>query len=253
MQPCDLADFNYQIDPYIGCEHYCCYCYVLGQAETDWTQELLTHQDIAGRLESELRGIQPQRIYLGWHTDPYQPCEASSRQTRMVLGVLASKGFSASILTKSDLVLRDMDLLRSMPEASVSVSVAFEDELIRGLFEANTKETRTRIGVLSSFKRAGVRTTSLICPVIPYVSDATKLVDMLAPHTAKIWIYGLSILDKTHENWRNLNGILKNHFPELRDRIEAAVFSKDDPYWHELRQQLMRMQDERQLNLSIHL
>jgi len=59
-------------------------------------------------------GIAPKTIYMGWQTDPYQPCEAEYRQTRQVLELLLEKGFSASILTKSDLVLRDSDILQEM-------------------------------------------------------------------------------------------------------------------------------------------
>ncbi|MCP4577402.1 MAG: radical SAM protein, partial [Deltaproteobacteria bacterium] len=106
LNPCTLKDRNYQVDPYIGCEHYCYYCYALNQAETDWSKEVLIHKDITSQLESELAGIPPQLIYMGWETDPYQPCEAECRQTRQVLELLLEKGFSASILTKSDLVLR---------------------------------------------------------------------------------------------------------------------------------------------------
>jgi len=100
----------------------------------------LFHDDIVGRLETELANIKPQTIYMGWHTDPYQPCKAECRHTRKVLALLLEKGFSASILTKSDLVLRDMDLLASMENASVSVSVSFNDNDVRRLFEANTME-----------------------------------------------------------------------------------------------------------------
>ena len=127
LNPCTLKDLNFQVDPYIGCEHYCYYCYALNQAETDWSKEVLIHKDITSQLESELAGIPPQTIYMGWQTDPYQPCEAEYRQTRQVLELLLEKGFSTSILTKSDLVVRDTDLLQKMNEASVSFSVAFND------------------------------------------------------------------------------------------------------------------------------
>ena len=54
LNPCTLEGRNYQVDPYIGCEHYCYYCYALNRAETDWSKEVLIHEDIAGQLESEL-------------------------------------------------------------------------------------------------------------------------------------------------------------------------------------------------------
>ena len=174
LNPCTLEGRNYQVDPYIGCEHYCYYCYALNQAETDWSKEVLIHEGIASRLESELAGILPQTIYMGWQTDPYQPCEAKYRQTRQVLELLLEKGFSASILTKSDLVLRDSDILQKMNAANVSVSVAFNDNRTRCLFEANTMDTEKRIEALHQMKAAGVRTGALICPVIPYITDAIQ-------------------------------------------------------------------------------
>ena len=73
LAPCGLKDLKYQVDPYIGCEHYCYYCYALAQAETDWSQEILIHKDIVHHLSAELDKIPAQKIYMGYHTDPYQP------------------------------------------------------------------------------------------------------------------------------------------------------------------------------------
>jgi DNA repair photolyase len=253
LNPCTLEGRNYQIDPYIGCEHYCYYCYALNQAETDWSKEILIHKDIAGQLESELSGIAPQTIYMGWQTDAYQPCEAEYRQTRQVLGLLLEKGFSASILTKSDLVLRDTNLLQRMKEASVSFSVAFNDDRTRRLFEANTMDNEKRIEALRQLKEAGVRTGALLCPVIPYITDAIQLIDMLAPCTDVIWIYGLSINDRSDQNWLNIQKILSREFPDLLKQIEPAIFSKEHIFWAQLRDDLVALKDGRQLNLNIHL
>jgi DNA repair photolyase len=253
LNPCTLEGRNYQIDPYIGCEHYCYYCYALNQAETDWSKEVLIHKDIAGRLDSELAGIAPQTIYMGWQTDAYQPCEAQCRQTRQVLELLLEKGFSASILTKSDLVLRDTDLLQRMKEASVSFSLAFNDNRTRRLFEANTMDNEKRIEALRQLKEAGVRTGALLCPVIPYITDAIQLIDMLAPCTDVIWIYGLSINDRTDQNWLNIQNILSREFPDLLERIEPAIFSKEHIYWAQLRDDLVTLENDRQLNLNIRL
>jgi DNA repair photolyase len=253
LNPCTLKDRNYQVDPYIGCEHYCYYCYALNRAETDWSKEVLVHKDITSQLESELAGIPPQTIYMGWETDPYQPCEAEYRQTRQVIEVLLEKGFSASILTKSDLVLRDMNLLQKMNEATVSASVAFNDNDARRLFESNTIDTEDRVNALRKLKAAGLRTSALICPVIPYITDVIPLIDMVAPYTDKIWIYGLRMLNRTDQNWQNVDSILESHFPDSRKQIETVVFSKGHYYWANHRQDLIELQKARNLNLSIHL
>jgi len=253
LNPCTLEGRNYQVDPYIGCEHYCYYCYVLNQAETDWSKEVLIHKDITSQLESELEEIEPQTIYMGWQTDPYQPCETQYRQTRQVLELLVKKGFSVSVLTKSDLVLRDMDLFQNMESTSVSFSLAFNDNSTRRLFEANTMDNEKRIEALCQLKEAGLRTGALLCPVIPYITDAISLIDMLAPCTDIIWIYGLSIIDRSDPNWLNMQKILIRKFPDLLEKIERAIFSKEHMYWAQLRDDLVTLKKDRQLNLNIHI
>jgi DNA repair photolyase len=253
LVPCGLKNRDNQIDPYVGCEHSCYYCYALNKAETDWSKEVLIYKDIAGQLSGELENVSPQTIYMGYYTDPYQPCEAEYRQTRQVLELLLEKNFSVSILTKSDLIVRDMDILREMDHASASVSVAFNDNRIRQKFEANTIDTEARIRALQKLREAGIQTSALICPVIPYITDVTPLIDMLELHTDAIWIYGLSINERSDRNWQNVQGILSNYFPNLREQIEAVIFSKDHSYWTQLRQDLKELQKDRQLNLSIHL
>ena len=253
LAPCELKNFSYQVDPYVGCEHYCYYCYVLNQAETDWTKEIRVFNDLTGLLRGELKKISPQKIYMGYYTDPYQPSEVEFRQTRKVLKLFLENGFSASILTKSDLVVRDIDVLQEMDNASVSVSVAFNDNNTRLQFEANTIDTGDRIAALRKLREAGIQTSALICPVIPYITDVIPLIDLLDPYTDVIWIYGLSMNARSDRNWQNVQGILNIHFSEQKEAIEAAIFSKDHPYWIELRQNIIDLQKDRPLNLNIHL
>ncbi|VEN73162.1 conserved hypothetical protein [Candidatus Desulfarcum epimagneticum] len=253
LVPCGLKIADYQVDPYVGCAHHCHYCYALNQAETDWTRKILTHPDIETRLAEALEKIPPQNIYMGYYTDPYQPCEAECLQTRKILESLLEKGFTASILTKSDLVLRDLDLLRRMGKASVSVSVAFSDNRDRERFEADTKDTEDRIEALRKLREAGVKTSALLCPVIPHVTDAAPLIDRLEPLADTIWIYGLNMERRSDRNWRNLKAIFKEFYPDLREEIEEIVFSKDHPFWTRLRRDLEKMRKERGLNLSVHV
>ena len=253
LVPCSLENLDFQVDPYIGCEHYCYYCYVLQKAETDWAEEILIHNDITGQLREELEKIPPQKIYMGYNTDPYQPCESEYRQTRNVLKLFLEKGFSASILTKSDLVVRDIDLLKEMKDASVSASVAFNDNDTRRHFEANTIDTEDRIEALYTLKEAGIKTSALICPVISYITDVTPLIDSLISLTDVIWVYGLSIEKRSDRNWENVKDILKSQFPEVQQEIEKVILSKDHPYWTRLRKKLSDFKESRGLNLSIHL
>ncbi len=253
LVPCGLEGFDYQIDPYIGCGHYCRYCYVLNQAETDWTEEILVYADIDGQLDRELDGLPTQTIYMGYHTDPYQPCEAELQQTRNVLRLLQGKGFSASILTKSNLVLRDIDLLREMESPQISVSVAFDDDQIRGLFEVNTLETHQRIEALRGIRNAGISTGALICPVIPYITNVRQLLDALLECADVIWVYGLSVQSRTELSWRNVQATLETHFPDQRELVEEVVLDSDHPYWSGVRAELEEVRSASAADLRIHV
>jgi DNA repair photolyase len=253
LVPCDLRNFYFQVDPYVGCQHRCHYCYVLNQAETDWRREIQIHRDIVDQLSRELDEIRPQTIYMGYYTDPYQPCEKALRQTRNVLELFLKKGFSASILTKSDLVLRDIELLREMNSANIGVSVAFNDNRTRQLFEADTIDTERRIDALRKLKADGIATSALVCPVIPHITDAVALIDALVPHTDRIWLYGLSVPDPDQRSWHNVQDILRRHFPGLKKEIETAVLDSGHCYWSSLRNYLQELQNKRTLNLRIHI
>jgi DNA repair photolyase len=253
LVPCSLPGFEYQLDPYVGCGHCCHYCYVLNQAETDWSQEILVHPEFERRLQEELRGVRPQKIYLGYFTDPYQPCESDLRQTRTALEFLRERGFSASLLTKSDMVLRDRDILKEMVDSNVSVSVAFDDDRVMRLFEGNPIETSRRVEVLRRLKEAGVGTAALICPVIPGVTNVFPLLEALVDKADRIWVYGLSVLDQSEQSWRNVQGILETHFPDKKEMIEGIVLDKEHPYWAELREKLARIGEAEGIDLRIHI
>ena len=153
--------------------------------------------------------------------------------------------------TRADLISREV--LKEMKDAAVSVSVAFNDNQTRGLFEANTVDTAKRIEALHQLKEAGVRTGALVCPVIPYITDAVQLVNMLEPYTDEIWIYGLCIDDPLGQNWLNIQQIINNHFPDLFEQIEPAIFSKGHKYWAQLRENLEVLRKDRHLNLNVQL
>jgi len=211
------------------------------------------HKDIAGQLSQELSKLQPQTIYMGMNTDPYQPCEKTYQQTRQVLKLLAQRAFSVCVLTKSDLIARDIDLFKRMPGSSAGISIAFQDERIRQLFEANTQPTQKRIEALKKLKQAEIETYALICPVMPFLTDVERLIEMVKPYADTIWIYALHMENEIDRNWLNVRRILDHHFPDMTEKYKQIAFSKDHPYWVELRKKLEKLQQKRKLNLRIEL
>jgi DNA repair photolyase len=199
------------------------------------------HEHMVSRLSHELSVRDPQTIYIGMNSDPYQPAEESHQQTRKALALLAQRGFSACLLTKSDLVVRDVELLVRMKGSSAGISIAFQDDDVR------------RTEALKRLKEAGVETYTLICPVMPFITDVESLIEMVAQYSDTIRIYRLSMEDDQDRNWQNVRGILDHDFPELTEQYRRIAFSGDHCYWIELRARLEQVQLDRRLNLRIEL
>ena len=253
LQPCGLKRFTYQLDPYKGCEHRCSYCYALNHAETDWSREIRTHQDFTFHLRSELSVLVPQTMYIGMNTDPYQPVEEEHRQTRQALELLVELSFSASILTKSDLILRDIELLKKMTDSSAGVSLAFQVEEIRQLFEPLAPPNVMRIAALQKLKEASVETYALICPVMPYITDVEALIEDVASVADTIWVYPLRMKSESDQNWQNVYALLKSCFPEIAEQYREVIFTSDHPYWLDLGCKLEDARLRGGLNLRVEL
>ena len=251
LQPCGLEGHTYQVDPYVGCEHDCRYCYAQNNAEVDWPRQVLIHRDLRQRLAQELEDVEPQSIYIGMNSDPYQPAEERRLQTRAVLELLADRGFSVCVLTKSPLIARDLDLFKRMDDPYLGVSIAFQDEEVRRLFEGNAPPNGSRVQTLQTLRRAGIRTYVLVCPVMPEITDVEAIVRMVAPSVEHVYVYRLRMNAETDANWRSIEPILHAHDPELPDRYLRIAFCKEDPYWRSLSARLRDLAAPNGIELSI--
>jgi len=175
--------FEQSINPYRGCEHGCSYCYArpshahMGLSPgLDFESRLFAKPDIARVLEKELRkpGYVCKPIMLGTNTDPYQPIERDLRLTREILQVLSSFNHPLAIVTKSDLVLRDLDILAPMAEqglASVAISVTTLDRELARKLEPRAPVPRKRLQAIESLSAAGIPVSTFAAPVIPFIND----------------------------------------------------------------------------------
>ncbi|MCD4774614.1 MAG: radical SAM protein [Candidatus Aegiribacteria sp.] len=239
------------MDPYIGCEHHCYYCYALNEAETDWAREIQIHQDIRAQLSNEISSIDTQPVYIGWNSDAYQPLEADYQQTRQALELLAERRFPVCVLTKSDLVVRDMDLFKRMSGSSVGISIAFQNDHDRELFEASAPSNRERVEALIRLHEEGIETYTLICPVMPFITDVGKLVSLVEPYSDTIWIYPLSLDTFEDRNWQNIRQILQEHYPDMAKKYIEIAFNSDHAYWTRLRSELNLLQQQTRPELRI--
>ena len=175
--------FDRSINPYRGCEHGCIYCfarpnhaYVGLSPGLDFETRLFTKPDAAALLERELSapGYRPRSIALGTATDPYQPIERTHGLTRAVLGVLARFRHPVGIVTKSNLVLRDLDLLAAMARdglVKVAVSVTTLDPALARRMEPRAPHPAKRLAAIRALSDAGVPVMVIVAPVIPALND----------------------------------------------------------------------------------
>ncbi len=251
LRKCSLEGFNFQIDPYLGCEHLCSYCYGLNRARFDWEKQVLMYEDLIGELSHELDVFPPQKIYIGMNCDPYQPAERDFEQTRQALLLFSGKGFSTCILTKSDLVTRDIEIIKKIPGASVGTSLAFLEEKDRKLFEKNPPGSKERLKMLAEMKKAEIETYTLICPVMPFLSDVEGLIEQAAPYSDTIWVYPLKFGSPGDKNWKVVRKILAENYPDLVEEFTQIVFSSHHPYWGKLREKLEKVERENKVNIRI--
>jgi DNA repair photolyase len=140
--------------------------------------------NIAERLALQLRKIRSPMVMLSSVTDPYQPMEGRYRLTRGCLDLLAQAGGKISVMTKSDLVLRDMDILATMPSSDIGFSIATLDERIAGLLEPGAPSPLRRLRALRTLSDAGIRAWAFIAPAIPGITDTEDMLDAIA-HAAR--------------------------------------------------------------------
>jgi DNA repair photolyase len=175
--------FDRSINPYRGCEHGCIYCFArpthafLGLSPgLDFETKLFAKTNAGAALERELAepGYRPRTIAIGTNTDPYQPIERRYRIMRRILEVLSAANHPVGIVTKSALVLRDLDLLSSMAErglVKVALSVTTLDRKLARAMEPRASTPEKRIETLGKLVGAGIPTSVMVAPVIPALND----------------------------------------------------------------------------------
>jgi DNA repair photolyase len=189
--------FRYTVNPYRGCSHSCHYCFArayhayldLGVGE-DFSSKIVVKTNVVQVLRRELASERwtGEAIAMGTATDPYQHCEGRYRLTRGIVEALTDFENPLSLLTKSTLVLRDLDVLRQLNDVaqlSVSMSVATLDEAVRRVVEPGTPPAVKRLEVLARFADAGIRTGVLVAPVLPALTDDDEHLDQLLAACAK--------------------------------------------------------------------
>lgn len=190
----NLPVCDYSVNPYVGCTHACRYCYA------SFMKRFTNHPEPWGefldvKFWTEIKHPEKyagKELFIGSVTDPYNPQEETYCRTRALLEQLKGSGAKLSIQTKSDLVLRDLDLIRTFPDARVGFSINTLDENFRCDMDKAASIER-RLSAMKQFHDAGVRTTCFISPIFPGITDAETIIERAKKYCNLIWLENLNL------------------------------------------------------------
>jgi DNA repair photolyase len=232
----------WSLNPYVGCEFGCTYCYARdthrymverlgGEIETlpaweAFERRIIVKPDAADVL---IRTLEPRKLagsslVIGTATDPYQPAERKYRLTRRVLeALLAYRGLRIGLISKSSLITRDIDVLQSLSErheVSVNVSLATLDPRLARRLELRSPVPAARLRALAKLTRAGIRAGLLIAPIVPCVTDGRAALDALfraAREAGAHYVVGAALRLGPAARHRFLPHLARE-FPDLAER-----------------------------------
>jgi DNA repair photolyase len=194
--------FDYTVNPYIGCEHGCAYCYArfikrfTGHRE-DWGRFVDVKTNAGDLLRREIRRKEARRVWISGLCDPYQPLEKDYKVTRTCLEILTEHDWPVTVQTKSPIVTRDLDLLKRLRDVEVGFTITTASENIREIFEPNAPSIKERIETLKKLHSEGIKTFAMIAPLLPEAEDLVTqltgnidhvLIDRMNYHYAD-WVY----------------------------------------------------------------
>ncbi|NIM47397.1 MAG: radical SAM protein [Candidatus Aenigmarchaeota archaeon] len=247
MSKSGLYGTDYSINPYIGCAHNCVYCYApyILREIRQWGEFVDVKINALEALEEQLkehkRGkISCFHILISSVTDPYQKLEKKYKITRSLLKRLKNTKFFVTILTKSSLVLRDLDLLKKI-NCEIGLTITTLDDRATKVFEPGAPSPLERLETLSYLKVSGIKTYIFFGPLLPFISDVNLKKTISRFSLVKpdyILVDKLNIKDSNH--WNKIKIVLEKNYPDLVNKWKEVLFGESD-YYGRLRERLIEL------------
>lgn len=234
----NLPEADFVINPYIGCQHSCIYCYAdfmkrfTGHSKEKWGDFIDVKINAPEKIN--FNKIPKEALILfGSVTDPYQSVEAKYKITRSCLEKLLEFQPNLEILTKSPLILRDIDLLKQFKNLRVGISIGVLNEKLSRELEPYVASPKKRIEVLKELSNAGIETYLFISPIFPEISDINKILNFVDRSINEVMFENLNI--RANNKKRIINFIRKNK-PSL-EKLYLEL-QKDNSYWDKLEKEI---------------
>ena len=232
----NLPVCDFSVNPYLGCLHACKYCYAsfmkrFSKHTEPWGEFL----DVKcwGEIKNPEK-FDGKTMFISSVTDPYQPLEEKYERTRTLLEQLKGVDVGLSIATKSDLILRDLDLLKSFSNVRVSFSINTLDEKFKDDMDDATSIKR-RLKAMKTLYGEGIRTTCFISPIFPEITDVPSIIDETKEYCNLVWLENLNLRGDYKSR---ILTYIKKEYPDLTPLYNQIYNKKDRSYWENLNEEL---------------
>ncbi len=232
----NLPVSDYSVNPYVGCPHACKYCYA------SFMRRFTRHTEPWGEFLDvkfwedikDPHKYDGKELFFGSVTDPYNPQEETYRRTRCLLEQLQGSQIKLTIQTKSDLVLRDIDLILSFPNARVGFSINTLDETFREDMDRAVSIER-RISAMKTLHEAGIRTTCFISPIFPGITDVPAIVDRVKDICNLVWLENLNLRGSYKAT---IMEYIREKHPNLYPLYAEIYYNGNRSYWEHLNDEI---------------
>ncbi len=228
-----LPDADFVINPYVGCPHRCIYCYA------EFMKRFTNHKETWGEFldvkqcskKLNTANLSQKTILISSVTDPYNPYEAKFKATRNILNELAESDARVEILTKSSLVLRDIDIIKRFNNIKVGISLNTLDDKLRRHLEPAASPIKERLKVLQVLKQEGIETYLFVSPMFPELTDFKAIVDCIGDTVSYYCFENLNLRGGYKER---ILKFISQYRPDLKS-LYFDIYNNNMPYWEKVK------------------
>ena len=233
----NLPASDYVVNPYAGCTHNCRYCYASFMKrftghEEDWGSFLDVKEYESFSIPKNLKG---KTVLLSSVTDPYNPYESRFHKSREILERLRETEADVEILSKSDLMVKDLELLKNMPNLQVGISLATLDDSFRKVMEPGAPSIQRRLTALKTLHEEGISTYVFISPIFPYLTDIRSIVEAVHGSVDKICFENLNLRGAAKQE---ILEYIRANYPQYLNGYREIYEKGDISYWEQMQKEI---------------
>ncbi len=232
-----LTTLDYVINPYVGCPNKCLYCYAAYMSSfSKHKEEWGSFIDVKyTRKRINTFKIKDKKVMISTVTDPYNEFEPKYGITRKIMEQLVNCDACLSVVTKSKLVLRDIDLFKKMKHIEVALSISLLDENLKEKLEPNSSSIEERLETLKFLKQNGIKSVVFISPIIPQITDFKSIIEKTKEYADEYWFDKLNLRNSFKTK---MFRFITEHYPIYKSLYDDIYNKKNPQYFEEMRNEI---------------